>query len=162
MMIKILFTCLMLFSLGSVSVYAAIDPPILTFEKKVEIVVRTRKDPRIFEMKIEQNKTEILLTLVVDRNVDRALGKIMAFNAVYTTKNLSLDDPSTDQKILGKGLYDYTVVITRADGINLLRATKPRAKKSLRFDLEPAPALTPLMPSSNRAGATSQSLPANR
>ena len=123
-------------------VMANIDAPILTFEKKVEIVVEAKKNPAILELKLEQSGYAIAISAIVDKDITRDQAKGMAQDVVILTKALSLDDKPKDGKTIGKGIYDYNITINRVDGILLLTAKKPAKKKKINFDLPadmPAP-----------------------
>lgn len=120
----------------------AVDAPVLSFSQQVEIVVDTKKDPRVLDMKIRQEDDTILIDFIVDRNQDREEVKQLALNVVMLTKMRSLDDrPKTKDKP-GKGLYNYIVTIARPDGVVLLTAIKPKKKEIIRYedqDLHPEP-----------------------
>jgi hypothetical protein len=111
----------------------AIDAPILTFEKQVEIVVAAQKDPNVLQVKIDQKKSYLQFDIMVERHVDRIKAQEIAFDIIFIAKSNSLDDRPVDDKTLGKGLYNYKVVITRADGIQLGTGIKLAKKKHLSF-----------------------------
>lgn len=114
--------------------YAAADVPLLGFPQQVEIVVETKKDPRILELKLEQKEDMIHIVMIVDRNQDREEVKELALNVVMLTKMRSMDDPPKTKDKPGKGLYNYEVQISRPDGVALLTALKPKAKSGLQFE----------------------------
>lgn len=123
-------------------VFAAVDAPVLTFSQQVEIVVDTKKDPRILDVKIHQDEDTIIIAMVVDKNQDREEVKKLALNVVMLTKMRSLDDRPKSKDKPGKGIYNYAVVISRPDGVQLLKATKAKAKAALHFEdriLRPEP-----------------------
>ena len=111
-----------------------LDVPRLGFAHQVEIVVETKRDPRVYEMKIAQENEIIHIDLIVDRDQDHEQVKQIAFDVVMRTKMRSLDDRPESGKEPGKGLYTYKVNITRPDGVVLLTAIKPRNKKKLRYE----------------------------
>ena len=143
-----------LFLLFPALAFAAAEVPEITFPHKVEIVYEFKKNPIILDVKIEQEKDVVRLSVIVEKNVDRDMAKVVANNLVRLTKSKSLDDKPTNQKNPGKGLYTYKIKISRTDGVILVRGTKPAKKAGLHFD---SPSmeniqLTPL----TRAGGSSR------
>lgn len=111
----------------------AVDAPILTFEKQVEIVVAAQKDPNILQVKIDQKNDHLEFRVMVDRHVDRQKAKEIVQDMIYIAKTNSLDDRPASRKELGKGLYHYKVVVTRADGIELGTGIKLAKNKTFSF-----------------------------
>ena len=129
-----MFLLLLLLFAGSAFAQDKAPVPDLVFSQQVNIVVSLKKDPRIFDVKIQQKQDNIHLDLIVDKNVDQTQAKTMAANAVMLTKGLSLDDPPKDDKKPGKGLYNYAVAVAWPDGVTLITAAKPKDKDALSFE----------------------------
>lgn len=111
-----------------------IDVPKLGFAHQVDIVVETKRDPRVLEMKITQENEIIHIDLIVNRDQDHEQVKKIAFDVVMRVKMRSLDDRPKSGKEPGKGLYTYKVTITRPDAVVLLTATKPRRKRKMIYE----------------------------
>ncbi len=119
--------------------------PEISYMQKVDIVYTAKKDPRVLDVKIEQNKNIILVNMIVDKNQDREEAKELTKTMIMQIKTKSLDDPPKDRTKPGKGLYDYQINCARPDGIGLLTALKPAAKTKITFE-NPVPLLTPETP----------------
>lgn len=109
----------------------AIDVPIMSFQQQVMIVVEAKKDLNVLDLRIQQNGDKVSLRAIVDKNIDRKAAREIANHLVILTKAMSLDDKPKDDKVPGKGLYNYDVDITLADGVMLLQAEKPAKKTKL-------------------------------
>lgn len=128
--------------------FAAPEAPQIGYAHKVEIVVTAKRDPRILDMKINQDKQAVTMDVIVDKSVDRQHTKEMALTNIMQVKSLSLDDKPKDKKKPGKGIFDYTVNYYRPDGVLLLTATKPAKKEKIKFE-DPGLVMEP----ATRAGA---------
>lgn len=110
------------------------DVPVVSFSQQVEIVYLAKKDPRVLDIKFNQEKDTITLNLIVDKNVTLEQAKKMVLSLVIIAKSKSLDDPPKDKEKPGKGLYNYTINLAFPNGINLVNATKEKAKEDLHFE----------------------------
>lgn len=151
-MLRILLLCL-LFSLpvfaadkkaekDEAASEAVVEVPEITFAQKVDMVVSMKKDPRVLDVKIEQQKRKITVDVIVDKNQDQEEAKGLALTAVMLIKSKCLDDPIKDRATPGKGLYDYTLNFSRPNGVRLLQANKPAKKAKLSFE-NPDPVVAP-------------------
>lgn len=129
----------------------AVDVPQISFSQQVNIVVTAKRDPRLLEMKIRQEKDTVFLDLILDQNQDREEAKTIAQTAIIITKSYSLDDKPVSATEAGKGLYTYTVTAARPDGVVLVTAHKKKDEAAIQFE-NPAPSLAPL----TRAGVNGQ------
>jgi hypothetical protein len=127
---------LLAFLLFAVPTFAEpeIEPPVITFAQKVDIVVAGKKNPNIFDIKIEQDKATVKIDAIVDRNLDRETAKKIAENLILMTKAVSLDDEPTEKEA-GTGLYDYKATIRRTDAVVAVIAEKPAKKKKITFEV---------------------------
>lgn len=119
---------------SSESAVVAPDAPQMSFAQKVEVVYEAKKNPAIFDVRIEQDKNTLKIEAIVDRNIDRDTAKKIALNLVMLTKVLSFDDKPKKKDEPGKGLYDYKVTINRTDAVVLAAAEKPAKEEKLSFD----------------------------
>jgi len=111
-----------------------VDIPIVSFSQQVEIVVTAKKDPRILDIKFKQEKENLIFDVVVDKSTDLDQAKKLALDLTMYAKTKSLDDQPKEKGKPGKGLYNYTIAITKPDGVKIVTATKEKAKDSLDFE----------------------------
>lgn len=128
------FVFLLIGLLSVAPAHAAAELPIVTFQQKVEIVVQAQKDPTILEVKIDQKDKDVIVNLVADQNTDRTQAIALARRLIWLTKKESLDDEPVDDKKIGKGLYDYKVMVKRVDNVVLAVVRKPAKKKDIIVD----------------------------
>lgn len=107
------------------------DVPVISYAQKVNIVVAAKKNPAVFDLRIDQDKDNVMLSAIVDNSIDRKAAEELARNLVVLTKSMTLDDKPTDIKVPGKGLYNYGVRVARVDAVVLASARKPANKKKL-------------------------------
>jgi hypothetical protein len=112
----------------------AVDVPVVSFSQQVEIVVTAQQNRNILEVKFVQEKENINLNVIVDKNIDKDKAKKIALNLVMLAKSKSLDDQPKKKDEPGKGIYNYHVAIAVPDGITLVNATKEKAKETLSFE----------------------------
>lgn len=110
------------------------DAPVISFSQQVDIVVAAKKDPRLYEFKIVQEKENVVLFAITDKSLDREEAKLIATKLIMLTKSRSLDDPPKEKNKPGKGLYNYQAEISRSDGIMLVKALKPKAEEVVTFE----------------------------
>lgn len=110
------------------SVKAALDVPQITFTQATNMVIAAKQaNPSLLDMRLSQQAASVQINLIVANNLNRLQAKAVGLSVLRLAKSMSLDMPvpSTNKaNNLGKGLYDYTVLIAKPNGQNWLQATK--------------------------------------
>jgi hypothetical protein len=130
---KIFFALYLLFAIPA---FAQEQPevPVMSFEQQVDIVVTAKKDPRLLDVKMAQDKANIGVDIIVDKNTDGPQAKQIALVMVMLAKSKSLDNPPKEKNKPGTGIYDYRVTLAYPDGVVLVTAYKPAKKEILSFE----------------------------
>ena len=129
---RFIFILFLLFT--SPALAQQIDVPIVSFSQQVEIVVAAKQNRNLLDVKFKQEKENITLNIIVDKNTDRDSAKKIALNVVMLAKSKSLDDPPKKKDEPGKGIYAYHINITEPDGVTLVTAAKDKDKETLSFE----------------------------
>lgn len=109
-----------------------LDPPIITYAQKVEIVVPIKKNPVVFNARVEQDGYRITLSLTVHNDLGRKAAKDLGKDFLIRTKNITLDDPP-EKGAPGEGLYHYDITVIRANGKKVIAGTKKADEKTIEW-----------------------------
>jgi hypothetical protein len=118
--------------------------PELTFAQATAIVVAAKQaNPALLDLRITQTQAQVQINATIANNQNRLQAKAVGLSVLRLVKSMSLDAPppqgADNPDMLGRGLYDYTLVLARPDAKPWLQGQKAAAGQLVQWqDVSPS------------------------